>query len=125
AIMSQIEILGIDDQQRCAVVIMEKPGVGIIQCPEVVGADVLLDRYTALANTVTQNIQWRLQVDHQIGAGRVDGELVVNLLINIQLIVVQGDLGEQLVFFNKKIRHTHRLKNIVLAKRLQLVGALK
>src|SRR5690554_2617113 len=104
---------------------MEKPGIGLVECAEVIAADVLFDRQTALSNTITQHVQRRLQIDHQIGAGRIDGELVVNLLINIQLIIVQRDLREQLVFFDKKIRYSYWLKNIVLTKCLQLVGALK
>src|SRR5690554_2134777 len=97
---------------------MKKPGVGIVQRLKIVGADVLFDRYTALANTITEYIQRRLQVDHQIRARRVDGKFVVNLLINIQLIIIKGNLREQLVFLNKKIRHTYRRKNIVLTQRL-------
>src|SRR5690554_6186419 len=94
AIMSQIEILGINDQERRAVVIMKKTGVGIVQRIKVVGADVLLDRYTALANTITEYIQRRLQVDHQLWARGVDSQFVVYLLVDTQLVIIKRNLRE-------------------------------
>src|SRR5690606_38073549 len=55
----------------------------------------------------------------------IDGESVIHLLVDSQLVVIKGNPGKQLVFFDQEVRHPHRLEEVILAQGFQLVGALE
>src|SRR5690606_30101496 len=116
---------GVDDQQGGAVIVVEKAGVGVVEGAQVRRIDILLHRRAAVLDAFQQNLQRRLQVDHQVGYRGVDGELGVDILVKPQLIRVEGRLGKQRVFFHQKVGDAHRAENVPLAQRLQLLDPLE
>src|SRR5690606_7369398 len=124
-IVHQVHVGGIDDQQGRAIVVVEKACIGIAQRPQVVQVDVALGRIAAPANPLEQGFHRRLQKDHDVRRGGIDGQLLVDLLIQAEFVIVQGDLGEELVLFHQEVGDAQGFEHVALAQLLELPGALK
>jgi len=64
-----------------------------------------------------QYFGWRLQVQDQIGLGRVAREKIVETLIDEQLVVVEIQVGEDLVFVEEVIRNRRLREQVRLPQR--------
>ncbi len=124
-VIDQVDRLRVHGEQRAVVVIVEKPGVGFGQALQVIVADLLLVIDAALGDALAQRVQWRLQVDHQVGPRRVERQLRVDLLVEREFVGVQRHLREQPVLVDHEIGDPRGLEQVGLAKILYLARALQ
>ena len=79
--------------------------VGLGHFFNVIVADGALAGRVFLAQPLFQHLRRGLQINHQIGRGQLRAKIIVKAIVNFQLLIVQVQAGEQLVFFKNIIGH--------------------
>src|SRR5262245_54039682 len=82
----EVQPLRIDDQDRSAREMIEKPVVAVCEHGEIFRGDRPLEFYAAPAHALVQRLWLRLEEDNQIGPGRLRLERRKDLLIQMQLV---------------------------------------
>src|SRR5690625_6841696 len=82
AVAGQVQVLGVDNQQRRRIVIMKKLRISLMQRLQIIQADALFGGNSSLANAFSQNRGGSLQVNDQVGFRCINGEFIVHLLVN-------------------------------------------
>src|SRR5690606_12300579 len=85
----EIRLRRIHDQERRRIVLVEKARIRFLKPLEIAALDLLLVTQTPPLDTLEEHIDRRLQIDHQVGHGRVDREPCIHLLVQGVLLVVE------------------------------------
>src|SRR5690625_7018201 len=103
---------------------MKKLRISLMQRLQIIQADALFGGNSPLANAFSQNRGGSLQVNDQVGFWCINGEFIVHLLVNGQLILIEYNLGEELIFIDQKISDSYRFEQVRLTQLLNLIGTL-
>src|SRR2546430_1485977 len=90
AVADEVDVRGVDDEQRRIGVAEEEGGVGLGHLAHVLRADGTLRRTGPPVDALEQHLGARLQVDHQVGDGRAGREGAVEADVEGQLV---GEAG--------------------------------
>ena len=104
---------------------MEESRIRFLQTLEIVAIDLLLVADAPPGNPLEQYIDRCLQIDHEIGNRRVDGESGIDLLVQPVLFVVQGQARKQPILVEQIVRDAHCVEEIVLTDVFELTRALE
>ena len=115
---------GVDNEQWRFVVIQEKLAIGFVNLLKIGPLNAPFVGDATLLDAGHQHIGGGLQIDDQIGYRCVQGELIVDLLVESHFVIVEIGLGEQAVFLNQEIGDFGRREHIGLLEFVQLLGAL-
>jgi hypothetical protein len=121
----EIERLGVDDQERRRVVVQEEARVGIGDAFQVAALDQRLVADPATRDALHQHVDGRLQVDDEIGPGRIDRELGVHLFVERVLLVIERHTREQPILVEQVVGDAHRIEQVLLPELLELARALE
>src|SRR5438128_1460631 len=88
----------------------EKVLVSLNDFSEIVFVEGLLPGRILLLQTFFQSIRAGLQIDDQVGRGKLFAEIIVVAIISIELHVSQVEAGKELVFLKNKIADHHFLR---------------
>ena len=124
-VVHRIDRRGIDDQQRRGVVAVEEARIGLGELLEIAALDVLLVANAALGDAVHQHIDRRLQIDHQIGLGRIHDHAFVDPFVQRILGIIERHAREQPILLQQIIRDAHRAEQILLPDLLELARTLE
>ena len=116
---------GVHDQHRGGLVVEKHPRIGLGQATQIICIDLAFIPDPAPGDAFEQHVFRRLQIDHQIGNRCIHREMIIDLLIEFQLIGIQGNLGEQAVLLHQKVSDADRLEQVCLAHGLHLAHTLK
>src|SRR5262249_2505207 len=94
---------GIDDQKVCGGVAKEEVLVSTGDFFDVFKRDAVLFAGGFLGDAGAQHLGAGLEIDDQIGSGKVGGGRFVVGLGEFELLVVEIDVGKDAVFLNKEI----------------------
>src|SRR5690606_30243911 len=123
--IGEIYLRGVDDQQWRIIVVQKEFAVGSVYFFEIGSVDALLVPDAALTDALRQHIGGGLQINHQIGRGCVQRQLLVDLVVERVFIGVEIDACEQSILGNEKVCDSGRCEQIALAPVLQLLCALE
>ena len=97
-VFDEVDVIGVDHQQRCFPIVEEKVGIGLAQAFEVLGVDLGFIVPSALRDTFHQDRDRGLHVDHKIGLGHFLFQYRVQLLVDLEVVIAQVEIGEDPVF---------------------------
>src|SRR6266436_2449803 len=123
-VVHEVELLGVHDQDRAPVEMIEKTVVAVREQGEVFRADRTLEFYAAPAHALMERGWLRLQVDDEVGPRSLRLERVEYLLIQVQLIPGERQAREKRVLFQEKIAHGHPVEQVHLREFAQLADPL-
>ncbi len=124
-VVGDVEVFVVHDQQWRSVIVMEKVAIGFRQAHQVIARNVLLVGNIALLDAFQQRVHRRLQIDHQVGRGCLQLQVLVDLAIKRIFLVAEVEAREQGVFFEKEIRDSGLGEHVALAQFAYLLGALE
>src|SRR6266852_2428996 len=104
AAFDEIDVGGVDDQEVGGGVAEEEMFVGAGDFLDVFGGDVGFVAGGFLGDAGAEDFGLGLEVDDQIGSGNVRGEGGVVALVELQLFVVEIEVGEDAVFLHEEVR---------------------
>src|SRR5262245_37009830 len=107
--LDEVEIIGIHDQQVRRGVVKEEVFVGLGYRGDVVVADFGLNGLIFLAQPPPQDLGRGLKVNHQIRRGELALEEVVITVIDLKLLIIQVQIGKDLVLFEDVIGYDCRV----------------
>src|SRR6266849_2031784 len=92
--LGEVDVAGVDHQERRLVPAVEEVVVGARQLGQVVGVEAALELAPALLDAREQHVQARLQVDDQVRPQDPRPQVLVDALVEGQLVRIEGDRGE-------------------------------
>ena len=101
--VDEINFRSIDDQQVRRRVVKEEMFVGLDHFFQVLVIDRFLIGGILLSKALFQNFGRGLQVNDEVGSGKLIAEMIVVAVIGIEFLIGQIEAGEKLVFFEDKI----------------------
>ena len=93
----EVDLVGVDDEQRRLLVVVEVVVVGLDQLRDVLRRDPLLERPARLLDPLHAGLERPLEVDHEVRLGDRLGQKRVEPVVDQQLRVVEVQAGEDLV----------------------------
>ena len=123
--MNRVNVGGVHDQQRCGVELVEELGICAAETLEVILVEKLLVRNTPARDASAEHARRCLQIDYEIGLGRIELQAFIYLLVKTELVCVEIELGEQSILIENEIGHSNRSEQICLANLLDLPRALE
>src|SRR5258708_5745995 len=121
--LDEVNFRRVYDQQVRRRVVKEEVLVGFDDFFEVVLADGLLSRRVLLLQPLLQHLGSGLQVNHQVRRRHQLAEVVVVAVVGFEFLVVEVQVGKQLVFFKNEIGDDKFLRVRAQVERLQLLEA--
>ena len=101
----------------------EKVLVSLNDFSEIVFVEGLLPGRILLLQTFFQSIRAGLQIDDQVGRGKLFAEIIVVAIISIEFHVIQVEAGKELVFLENKVADHHFLRLRTQIERPKLLEA--
>src|SRR3569832_1610850 len=120
-VLHTIDNGGIDDQQRRGIVVIEEQRISIGETLQIGRIHQTLVGDDALE----QHPDRRLQIDHKIRLRRHHREVLINLLVQLQLIIIEGELREEAILLQQEVADQAAAEHIALPQMLQLLHALQ
>src|SRR6202171_879874 len=102
--LDEIDVGGVDDQEVGGRVAEKEMLVGAGDFLDVYGGDMGFVAGGFFGDTGAEDFGFGLEIDDQIGSGNVRGEDFVIALIELELGVVEIEIGEDAVLFHEEIR---------------------
>src|SRR3569833_2459194 len=124
-VLHPIDIGGIDDQQRRGIVVIEEQRISIGETLQIGRFHQTLVGDAALLDALEQHPDRRLQIDHKIRLRRHHREVLINLLVQLQLIIIEGELREEAILLQQEVADQAAAEHIALPQMLQLLHALQ
>src|SRR5216683_1475595 len=103
AALDEVDVGGVDDEEVGGGVAEEEMFVGAGEFLDVFGGDVGLVAGGFLGDAGAEDFGLGLEIDDQIGSGNVGGEGFVVALVELELGVVEIEVGEDAVLFHEEI----------------------
>src|ERR1700682_6406060 len=103
AALDEVNVGGVDDQEVGGGVAEKEMFVGAGDFLDVYGGDVGFVAGGFFGDAGAENFGLGLEIDEQIGGGDVRGESFVVALVELELFVVEIEIGEDAVFFHEEI----------------------
>src|SRR6202158_3555362 len=103
AALDEVNVGGVDDQEVGGGVAEEEVFVGAGEFLDVFGGDVGFVAGGFFGDAGAEGFGLGLEVDEQIGSGNVRGENFVVALVELELGVVEIEIGEDAVLFHEEI----------------------
>src|SRR6266404_3878174 len=104
AALDEIDVGGVDDEEVGGGVAEEEMFVGAGDFLDVFGGDVGFVAGRFLGDARAEDFGLGLEIDDQIGSGNVRGKGGVIALVELQLFVVEIEVGEDAVFLHEEVR---------------------
>ena len=103
AALDEVDVGGVDDQEVGGGVTEEKMFVGASDFLNVFGGDAGLAPGGFFGDAGAEDFGLGLEIDDQIGSGKVRGERSVVALVELELGVVEIEIGKDAVLFHEEI----------------------
>src|SRR5260370_16138010 len=103
AALDEIDVGGVDDQKVGGGVAEEEMLVGAGDFLDVFGGDVGFVAGGFFGDAGPEDFGLGLEIDDQVGSGNVRGEGFVIALVELELFVVEIEIGEDAVLFHEEI----------------------
>src|SRR5690606_15562885 len=110
--MDRVDRSGIDDQERRGVEIVEEPGVRVAEPLQILLVYRLLIGDAARRDAAYEHVRRRLKVDDEVGLRRIEIEGRGHLVIKLQLVRIEVELGEETVLVEQEIGDSHRGEHV-------------
>ena len=123
AALDEIELGGVDDEQVAGGVVEEEMFVGFDDLFHVLVADGALVGDVLAAETLAEDIERGLQVDHQVGGGQFGAQKFVVAVVDAKLVVAEVEIGEQLIFLEDVVGDDDFLRAAGVGQRAELLVA--
>ena len=101
--LDEIDVGSVDDEKIGGSIAEEEMFVGAGDFLDVFGGDVGLVARSFLCDAGAEDFGFGLEVDDQVGSGKVGGEGFVVALVEFKLSVVEIEIGEDAVLLHKEI----------------------
>src|SRR5439155_24226628 len=124
-IVDEVETLAVHDQQWRILVAIKEPRIGIREPREIIGRNRALEIDAAAMHALDQRRYRRLQIDDQIGRGRLRFQMRVDLFIERVFVIGKIETRKERIFVEQKVGDRRPAKKIKLGKAPQLIGALE
>ena len=118
-----IDLVGVDDEERGVGEIEEMAVVGLGHGLEVVELHGGFEVPTPLADTFHQRLVAGLEEDDDAGLGDAGAEVGGDTVVEAQLLVAEGDAGEDAVFLEEVVAHGGLVEEVALEELLLLLVA--
>ena len=102
AIALQVQLVGIDSQQRGVLIKVEKLAVSLVYPPQIAFGEKIDDAVAAFLQAFAVAVHGGLQVDHQIGGGILRQDFLFQIGEELLFVFIQHDRRENPVFSNRK-----------------------
>ena len=114
----EIELGGLDDQQRCGRVVIEEVVVCLVQLTQIL---IIRQRPfkvvpAPLSRSALNQVSGGLEIDHQIRGGHVRRKQVIEPLVDEQLVIVKVEIGVDLVLVEQVIGDRQLIEEVDLPK---------
>jgi len=103
ASLDEVDVGGVDDQEVGSGVAEEEMFVGAGDFLNVFRGDVGFVTGGFFGNAGAENFGLGLEIDDQVGGGNVRGERFVIALVELELFVIEIEIGEDAVLFHEEI----------------------
>src|SRR5260370_161447 len=103
AALDEVDVRGVDDEEVGGGVAEEEMFIGAGDFLDVFGGDVGFVAGGFLGDAGAEDFGLGLEIDDQIGSGNVRGEGFVVALVELELFVVEIEIGEDAVFFHEEV----------------------
>ena len=103
AALDEIDIGGVDDQEVGGGVVEEEVFVGGGDFFDVFGRNLGFVARSLFGDAGAENFGLGLEVDDEIGSGNVRGQGFVVTVVELELFVIEIEIGENAVFFEEEI----------------------
>src|SRR5712664_647503 len=103
AALDEVDVGGVDDEEVRGGVAEEEMFVGAGHFLDVFGGDVGFVAGGFLGDAGAEDFRLGLEINDQIGSGNVRGEGFVVALVELELFVVEVEIGEDAVFFHEEV----------------------
>src|SRR3569623_1246484 len=100
----RVQMFGVHDQQRRGFVMIEETAVTFTQAVQIGFRYAGLHRHAALFYPFDQSLRLRLQVNDKIGPRHLRAEMFIQLTIQVEFVVAQGQTRENRIFIEQEIR---------------------
>src|SRR6185295_571973 len=118
--LHEVDVAGVDHQERRLVVPMEEVVVRPRQLRQVLRVELPCELPAALADAGQQDVLAGLQVDDEVRLHHPRAEVLVDALVEGELVRVQRDGGEDAVFREQVVADRHLREQILLEELLLL-----
>jgi len=103
AALDEVDVRGVDDEEVGGGVAEKEMFVGAGEFLDVFGGDVGFVAGGFFGDAGAEDFGLGLEIDDQIGSGNVRGERLVIALVELELGVVEIEIGEDAVLFHEEI----------------------
>src|SRR5437588_8610185 len=121
--LREVDVAGVDDQERRLVPAVEEVVVGARELGEVLDIEAALELAAALLDAREQDVEPGLQVDDQVRLEDPRPEMLVDALVEGQLVGVERDRREDPVLREQVVRDGHAVEQVLLEQVLLLLEA--
>jgi hypothetical protein len=103
AALDEVDVGGVDDQEVGSGVMEEEMFVGAGDFLDVFGGNVGFVAGSFLGDARAEDFGLGLEIDDQVGSGNVHGEGFVVALVELELGVIEIEIGEDAVLFHEEV----------------------
>src|SRR4029450_9224092 len=104
AVFDEVDLRAVDHEQRGLRIVMKEGPERFRQALQVLRGDAAFEVTISLADPAHQDVGPRLEVDDQIGPGNLRVEELEYLAVEGELVVAEGDAGEDAVLGEEIVR---------------------
>jgi hypothetical protein len=103
AALDEVDVRGVDDEEVGGGVAEKEMFVGVGDFLDVFGSDAGFLAGGFFGDASAEDFGLGLEVDDQIGSGKIGGEGFVVTVVKFQLFVVEIEVGEDAIFFHEEV----------------------